>query len=114
MVAARWLSQSRSSAEAGKDEHRSMSRLSRNEIFEAEENAMATIHPPANGVSYNSEEQAANTWNGPKRTELTPEQLVARDAELRAKAPQNPNSYSARAAAAAAERAARRAESQKQ
>lgn len=66
---------------------------------------MATIHPPANGVSYNREEQAANTWPKFKQAApLTNEQL----ADLRAKAPQNPNSHSARAAKAAAERSARR------
>jgi hypothetical protein len=82
-------------------------RLSKDEIFREEDNAMATIHPPANGVSFNREEAAANTWNGPKRTELTADQFIARDNALRAKAPQNPDSHNARAAIDAADRQAR-------
>ena len=68
---------------------------------------MATIHPPANGVSYNSEEAAANTWNGPKRLELSEEERNKQLAEIRAKAPQNPESCSAKAARARAEKEAR-------
>jgi hypothetical protein len=85
-----------------------MSRLRRNEIEkELLEEEMATIHPPANGVSYNREEQAANTHISFRRTELKAEQMIARDAELRASAPTNPNSYNAKAAADIAERQAR-------
>jgi hypothetical protein len=80
-------------------------RLSRNEIErEIEETDMSTIHPPANGVSYNREEFHANTWPENKRPKpLTPAQL----AELREKAPKNPNAYNAKAAANIAERQAR-------
>jgi len=62
---------------------------------------MATIHPPANGIGYNSEEAVANTWPKFKQAApLTNEQL----ADIRAKAPQDPESYSAAAARARAER----------
>jgi hypothetical protein len=82
-----------------------MSRLSRNEIEkELLEEEMATIHPPANGVSYNREEQAANTHISFRRTELTAEQMIARDAELRANAPKDPDSFNAKAAADIADR----------
>jgi hypothetical protein len=64
---------------------------------------MSTIHPPANGHSYNAEELAANTWSGPKRGDaLTPAQLD----ELRAKA-QPTNSHNAKAAVDIADRQAR-------
>jgi hypothetical protein len=64
---------------------------------------MATIHPPANGHSYNAEELAANTWSGPKRGDaLTPAQLD----ELRAKA-QPTDSHNARAAVDIEDRQAR-------
>jgi hypothetical protein len=68
---------------------------------------MATTHPPANGVSYNSEEAAANTWPQQKRTELTADQFIARDKELRAKAPHNPGTHNAKAAIDIADRQAR-------
>jgi hypothetical protein len=68
---------------------------------------MSTIHPPANGVGYNREEAAANTWNGPKRLELSEEQRNKQLADIRAASPQNPESYSAKAARARAEREAR-------
>jgi len=68
---------------------------------------MSTIHPPANGVSFNREEAAANTWTGPKRTELTTDQFIARDDELRARAPKNLDTHNARAAADIADRQAR-------
>ena len=71
-----------------------------------------TIHPLAVPGRPTREESAANTHISFRRAELTPEQLVTRDAELRAKAPQNPESYSARAAKAREERAARQALSQ--
>ena len=72
---------------------------------EIEGNSMSTIHPPANGVSYNREEKAANTWPDVKQKfdPLTNKQL----ADLRAEAPQNPESYSAKAARARAEKEAR-------
>jgi hypothetical protein len=71
---------------------------------EIEGNSMSTIHPPANGVSYNREEKAANTWPDVKQKfePLTNKQL----ADLRAEAPQNPESYSAKAARARAEQTA--------
>jgi hypothetical protein len=74
---------------------------------EIEENSMSTIHPPANGVGYNHEEAAANTWNGPKRLERSEEQRNKQIADIRAASPQNPESYSAKAARARAEREAR-------
>jgi hypothetical protein len=83
-----------------------MRALSKDEIEkELLEEEMSTIHPPANGVSYNREELAANTWSGPSsaRHPLTPAQL----AELREKAPKNPSAYNAKAAADIAERQAR-------
>lgn len=84
-------------------------KLSRAEIEREIEETDMTIHPLAVPGRPTREEAAANTYISFRRAELTPAQLVARDAELRAKAPQNPNSHSARAAKAAAERAARRA-----
>jgi hypothetical protein len=84
-----------------------MRALSRNEIEAALlEDEMATIFPPANGVSYNREEQLANTdpVYPPREAPLTPAQLD----ELRAKAPaQNPESHNATAAVIIAERQAR-------
>lgn len=64
---------------------------------------MATIHAPANGIGYNAEELAANTWPQNKFTpELTPTQLD----ELRAKA--RPTvSHNSRAALDIADRQAR-------
>lgn len=63
-----------------------------------------TIHPLA-GATPTSEEAAANTHISFKRAPaLTNEQLAA----LRAAAPKNPDSHSARAAQAVAEREARR------
>lgn len=72
---------------------------------------MATIHPPANGVSFNREEAAANTWLSRKLPDpLTNEQL----ADIRAKAQARPqhNTHSAEHAQAIDERAARRAAKQ--
>jgi hypothetical protein len=74
---------------------------------EIEGNSMSTIHPPANGISYNREEQAANTWSGPKRLELSDEERNKQLADIRARSPQNPESYSAKAARARAEQTAR-------
>jgi hypothetical protein len=84
-------------------------RLSRNQIEEELllEDEMATIHPPANGVSYNREEAAANTWNGPKRLEISEEQRNKQLNDIRVKAPQNPESYSAKAARAREDQQAR-------
>jgi hypothetical protein len=66
---------------------------------------MSTIHAPANGVSFNREEKAANTWPDVKQKfePLTNKQL----ADIRGKAPHNPESYSAKAARARAEQTAR-------
>jgi hypothetical protein len=83
-----------------------MRALSRNEIEAALlEDEMATIFPPANGVSYNREEQLANTdpVYPPREAPYTPTQLD----ELRAKAAQNPHSHNAQAAVVIAERQAR-------
>jgi hypothetical protein len=78
-----------------------MQRLSRNQILEEiEETDMATIHPPANGVSFNREEAGANTWNGPTRQDISEEERNKQLADIRAAAPQNPESYSAKAAQA--------------
>jgi hypothetical protein len=70
---------------------------------EIEENSMSTIHPLAGAVP-TREEAAANTWPVFKQQPApTNEQL----ADIRARSPQNPESYSAKAARARAEQTAR-------
>jgi hypothetical protein len=68
---------------------------------------MSTIHEPANGRSYNAEEQAANTWPTFKREDpLTNAQLE----EIRAKAADQPAGHFATQSRDNAARVKRQAE----
>jgi hypothetical protein len=88
-----------------------MTRLRRKETEEEMENSMATIYPLVVPGHPSREERLANTdpVYPPREEPLTPAQLD----ELRAKAPQNPDSHSALLAKQIAEQAERRAAAKK-